>query len=117
MEVARDLLDKAVRDRNGREMGRVDGVIFEDGERPLRLHAILIGPVALAHRLHPALGRWVAALEEALGLPRERPVEISIRHVIAIEPHVKVDLAISDTAVDAVEQRLRRWLWKLPSWL
>jgi sporulation protein YlmC with PRC-barrel domain len=117
MDVARDLLDKAVRDRNGREMGRVDGIVFEDGDRPLRLRAILIGPSALAHRVHPALGRWVTAVEQALGLSVGRPAEIPIRHVVAIEPHVKLDVPISDTAVDAVEERLRRWLARLPSWL
>ena len=52
MDLIRDLLDKKVSDRNGREMGRVDSVILDvrDGAPP-RVAAIEIGPAALAYRV------------------------------------------------------------------
>jgi sporulation protein YlmC with PRC-barrel domain len=63
VDVVRDLLDKAVVDRNGREMGRVDGIVLEqEAGQPPRLAAILIGPAALGSRLHPALGRLATAV-------------------------------------------------------
>jgi len=115
VDLVRDVLDKAVVDRNGREMGRVDGIVLEEcqGEPP-RLSAILIGPAALGFRLHPAIGRWVTALEYAFGLPDGRPVRIDAGDISEIDRHVKTDVAISETAADAVEQRLRRWVAKIP---
>jgi len=115
VDVARDLLDKPVVDRNGRMLGRVDGVVLDRPEKGAsRLTAILIGPVALAFRLHPTLGRWMAALERACGLPNARPVRIDIAHVSDIGRYVHTDLASSDTPVLAVEQRLRLWVSKIP---
>jgi sporulation protein YlmC with PRC-barrel domain len=64
MDLVRDLLDEKVVDRHGREMGRVDDITLEirDGAPPL-VSAIELGPSVIARRLHPALGRWVTALE------------------------------------------------------
>ena len=115
MDLVRDVLDKAVVDRNGREMGRVDGIVLEDrqGEPPC-LSAILIGPAALGFRLHPAIGRWITALEYAFGLADGRPVRVDAADISEIDRHVKTDVAISETAADAVEQRLRRWVTRIP---
>jgi sporulation protein YlmC with PRC-barrel domain len=115
VDVGRDLLDKQVVDRNGRWLGRVDGVVLEQPDiGPARLSAILIGPVALGFRLHPTLGRWIAALERAWRLPGGRPVRIGLEHIVDIGRYVKTDVTSSDTAALAVEQRLRRWVAKIP---
>lgn len=115
MDVVRDLLDTLLVDRNGREMGRVDGIVLDvrQGEPP-RLESFVVGPTALGSRLHPVLGRWVHALEAALGIADGRPVYIDCRHVTEIDVLVKTDLAISETALDIVEGALRRWLKKIP---
>jgi sporulation protein YlmC with PRC-barrel domain len=115
MDVVRDVLDKSVVDRNGREMGRVDGILL-DGQpnQPIRLAAILIGPSALGDRLHPALGRFVRRIEKRFGLDQNRPVQIDFADVDDIGPRIRVRLTISDTAVDAVEKRLRVWVRRLP---
>jgi sporulation protein YlmC with PRC-barrel domain len=115
VNVVRDLLDKLLVDRNGREMGRVDGIVLDlrQGEPP-RLASFVVGPTALGSRLHPVLGRWVHALEEALGIAGGRPVYIDCTHVTEIDMLVKLDLAISETAVDVVEGALRRWLKRIP---
>jgi len=115
VDVVRDVLDQLVIDRHGRELGRVDGIILDlhPGE-PARLSAILIGPSALGERLHPAIGRWVAAFEYALGIHAGRPVRIEFADVRHVDDSLKVDLAIGETAAGVVEQRLRAWLAKIP---
>jgi len=110
-----DLLDTPVVDRNGREMGRVDGIVLEQREgMPPRVAAIEIGPRVLGERLHPAVGRWIAALEQAFGVADGRPVRVALSEVLDIGADVKVDVAIGETAAGAVEQRLRAWIGKLP---
>jgi sporulation protein YlmC with PRC-barrel domain len=114
MELAQDLLDKLVVDRNGREMGRVDGIILEQHEGAPRVIALAIGPSVLGNRLHPTIGRFIAGLEHAFGVGDGRPVRIAWRHVVAVDAHVKVDLAVTETAAGTVEQRLRAWIEKIP---
>jgi sporulation protein YlmC with PRC-barrel domain len=115
VDVVRDVLDKAVVDRNGREMGRVDGIVVavRDGAPP-RLDAILIGPVALGERLHPGVGRLVGAVERRLGLDPDRPVRVEFRDIETVERKVRVRLTVGETAAEAVEQRLRGWVGRLP---
>ena len=115
MNIVRDLLDKAIRDRDGREMGRVDGIVLEqrDGGRP-RISALLIGPSVLGSRLHPTLGRWIAAAEMACGVDQGRPVRIDFKDIAEIGDEVKVDVAAADTAAPAIEQIARRWLRRVP---
>ena len=115
MDIVRDLLDKNVVDRNGREMGRVDGVLLEQqAGQPPCVAAILIGPAALAYRLHPGLERAVHALERRFGIDRDEPARIDFADVDDIGRNVRLRLTIGDTAVAAIEQRLRGWLSKLP---
>ena len=115
MDIVRDLLDKAVSDRNGREMGRVDGIVLEQraGEPP-RLSTILIGASTLGERLHPTIGRWASAIESALGIATERPVRIDAGDIEAIDRKVKIGLTIGDTSAGSVEQRVRARLTSIP---
>lgn len=114
MDLVHDLLDKKVIDRNGRDMGRVDSIVLEirDGAPP-RIAGIEVGPAVLAERLHPVLGRWIAALEHGF-VDEGRPVRIPYSAILDIQDHVKVDLAFGETAAATVEQRLRRWVGSLP---
>ena len=111
MDLVCDLLDKRVIDRTGRAMGRVDGIALEQRHgHPPRVSALLIGPSALGHRLSPALGRWIETIERALGIAAGRPARIAFKQVLKTEPDVKVDLAVSDTSVDVIEQKLHGWI-------
>ena len=114
MDVVREVLDTLVVDRDGREMGRVDGIVLEprDG-RPPRLAAILIGPAALGDRLHPRIGRWIRAVERQLALPRDRPVQIAFEK-IEVGTKIRARLRVAETAVGAVERRLRKWVGAIP---
>ena len=115
MDLVRDLLDKKVVDRNGREMGRVDRLVVELREgSPPRIVALEIGPAVLASRIAPAFGRWVEALEHASGVDANRPFRVPFTAVIDAQDNVKVDLAVGETPVGAVEQKLRRWISALP---
>jgi len=115
VDVVRDVLDKSVIDRNGREMGRVDGILIEQQpHQPVHLTALLIGPAALGDRLHPALGRIVRRIEKRFGVDEDRPARIAFADIDQIETRIRLRLTISDTAVAAVEQRLRSWFVRLP---
>jgi sporulation protein YlmC with PRC-barrel domain len=115
MDLVRDLLDQPVVDRNGRAMGRVDGIVLEVGDdAPPRVVSIAVGPSVLGERLHPAIGRWVAAIEMACGVADGRPVEIGVGYVTLVNERVHADLAVGETAALTVEQRIRGWLRRLP---
>ena len=115
MDVIRDVLDKPVVDRNGRQMGRADGIVLAVRDaQPPRLEAVLIGPIALGYRLHPAIGRLVSALERRLGLDHSRPVRVEFGDIETVEHKIRIRLAIGETAADAVEQRLRAWVSRIP---
>jgi sporulation protein YlmC with PRC-barrel domain len=115
VDLVRDLLDKMVVDRNGREVGRVDSVVLEvrAGAPPL-VTAIEIGPSVLANRLHRLLGRWVEALEHGLGVDQGRPLRIPQAAILEVADHIRVDLAFAETSAGTVEQRLRRWVSAIP---
>ena len=115
MDLIRDLLDKQVVDRNGREMGRVDSVVLEvrDGAPP-RVSALEIGPAVLASRVRPIFGRWMGALEHAFGVGEGTPVRIPFEDVLAIGDHIKVDRSVGETDVATLEQRLRAWISAIP---
>jgi sporulation protein YlmC with PRC-barrel domain len=115
VDLIRDVLDTAVVDRQGRELGRVDGVVIEAVPgAPPRVAAIEIGPDVLAARLNPLLGRLVAAVETALRIGAGRPVRIPFRDVIDVGTQITVDCVWSESPATIIERRLRRWLRALP---
>jgi sporulation protein YlmC with PRC-barrel domain len=115
MDVVHDLLDKYVVDRNGREMGRVDGILLEvRANAPPRLANILIGASVLGSRVNCVAGRWVHGVEEGLGIGDERPVRIDFSHVDEIGEQVKVDLTAAESRADRLERRLRDWILRIP---
>jgi hypothetical protein len=115
MDLVRDLLDKLVVDRHGREIGRADTVIVEiRDDAPPRVAAIEIGPAVLAYRVRPVLGRWMAGIEHALGIAEGRPLRISFGDILDTRDRIKVDRAAGETVALAVEQRLRRWIGRIP---
>ena len=115
MDVVADILDREVMDRNGREMGRVDGILLDStpGEPP-RLAAILIGPSVLGDRVHPRLGGLVRVIERFFNLNRNRPARIDFADISEIGRKVRLRLTVGDTEVDAVERRLRHWVRRVP---
>jgi sporulation protein YlmC with PRC-barrel domain len=115
VELIRDMLDKEVVDRHGREMGRVDSIVI--AVRPNRapqVTAIELGPAVLAYRVRPVLGRLMSAVEHALGIDEGRPLRIPFGDILGIHRHIKVDRAFGETVAATLEQRLRAWVGALP---
>jgi sporulation protein YlmC with PRC-barrel domain len=114
VDLVRDISDKLVLDRDGREIGRVDRVLLDVAAGGPRVLGFEIGPAVFAARISSTLGRWVAGLERALGFEQGRPLRVAVEDVIAIDPHVRVNLSFADTPAAIVEAALRRRLPQLP---
>jgi hypothetical protein len=114
MDVVSDWLDEQLFDRQGREIGRVDGIEIETRSgRPPRLTTVLIGPSVLGSRLHPALGRWIGAIGYALGLGDGRPIRIEAGTLDAEGP-LKTELSLATSAAGNVEHWVRGFLRHVP---
>src|SRR3954467_13825579 len=109
MELMRDCLDKQLIDRNGRKMGKVDGVVmsFEGGKRP-RIAFIEVGAVVQARRLHPRLAKWIARLSKRFGVDRSDPFRIPWSKVVVSGIDVTVNVEAEETPALAWEKWLRR---------
>jgi sporulation protein YlmC with PRC-barrel domain len=115
VDVVNRILDKPLVDRDGREMGRVDGILLEcRSNAPPRLAALLVGPSVLGDRLHPVLGRWITWLEQRFGVADKRPTTIPFSAIDRIRGKVMLTISVRETTVNAVEERLRSWVSKLP---
>jgi hypothetical protein len=115
MRLVRDVLDAQVVDRNGRKMGRVDGIILDvEPAMPPRVAAIEIGPSVLGHRINPTLGRCVAAFEYALGVNDGRPLRIPFGDLTEGRTAFKTNAAVGETSADNVDRRLRSWIAGIP---
>ena len=114
MDLVRDVLDKRVVDRNGRDIGRADRIVLQirPGQPP-RIGAIEVGPSALGHRVARTVGCFAEAFECALGIREGRPLRIRVAD-IDIGTSLRVSLAVGETVANALEQRLRRWVSALP---
>ncbi len=115
LHLVRDLLDAKVVDRNGREMGRVDGIVVEvTADAPPRVTAIEIGPSVLAERVGPLFGRIAAAIERVLDIDEGRPIRIPFAAILDTADHVRVDVAVGETAAATLERRLRGVFGSIP---
>ena len=107
MDLVRDILDKQVVDRQGRKMGKVDGLVLEDHEGSLRVAFLELGGGALARRLHPRLACVVQGLSRAFGVRDAEPLRIPWSKVLRHDVEVRVDLDAEETPAYAWERRLR----------
>jgi hypothetical protein len=56
----------------------------------------------------------VRRIEKRFGVDEDRPARVAFADIDEIETKIHLRLTISETAVAAVEQRLRSWLLRLP---
>lgn len=115
MRLVGECLDKQLIDRHGRKMGRVDGIVLSltSGARA-RVAWIEIGAVARARRLHPRIGRWVAACARRFGAMREDPYRVSFDRVIVQGVTAVVAVEAEETPALAWERILRRIVERIP---
>jgi sporulation protein YlmC with PRC-barrel domain len=103
------VLDNQLVDREGRPLGKVDGITAELREgAPPRLVHIETGVTTVARRLHPRLGRWARGLGRRWGVRRGRPFRIEWSKVKDVGINVEVDLRAEETEALAWEKWLRK---------
>jgi hypothetical protein len=99
-------------DRNRREMGRVDGIVLEvSAHQPPRMVAIEIGPSVVGHRIHPAVGRIVALIEDLCGIGNSRPTRIAAAEIDDVREAIHVGLTVTERGAYNLENALRA-LWR-----
>jgi hypothetical protein len=60
------------------------------------------------------LARWAAALERWLGVPSGQPAAIPLARIEIKHLRLEADVAAADTGLMALEQRLQRWVARVP---
>ncbi|HEX8169410.1 MAG TPA: hypothetical protein VF824_02590 [Thermoanaerobaculia bacterium] len=109
IELARDVLDQQLVDRNGRNAGKVDGIAFEwtAGEPP-RVVYLDAGTDILARRLSPRLERLLQRVRRLFRRDDPTPFQIEWSRVMHVGLAVEIDI---DSATEAPEH-VERWLAK-----
>lgn len=117
LDLARDVLDKQLVDREETRMGRVDGLVLElrDGEPP-RVDSLEMGFVVLARRVHPRVEGWIEKLRRRFSVRKTARYRVAWTKVLDIHPHqIQLDVAALETPAFDWERWLRdRIVAKLP---
>jgi hypothetical protein len=108
MNLIREVLDNQLVDRNRRRLGKIDGIVaeFRPG-RPPRLKCIETGWSAKARRIHPRLAEWIRRWASA-------PFRIEWKAIRDVGVDVEVALEARETPLLRTENRLRRFLTRIP---
>jgi hypothetical protein len=110
-----EILDQQLLDRQERPMGMVDGLVLElRDRRPPRITHLLVGGDTLARRLSPPI-RWLALwFARRHGVRRGEPYRIPWSAVRDVGVSVTVDLDARDTPLLYWEDRVGRFVKRLP---
>jgi sporulation protein YlmC with PRC-barrel domain len=102
LHLVRDVLDKKLLDRDDDEVGRVDGLVMQYGEKTQpRITHIEIGGATLGARIHPAAARLSRKLAKLWGPKRSGPVRIPWSRVETTGRNIKLDAIAKETgAID-----------------
>jgi hypothetical protein len=108
LDLARDVLDNQVVDREGTKMGRVDGLVLElRGDKPPRVDAIEMGFIVLARRMGPRFERWLDRLRR-FSIRKTARQRVAWTKVTEVDPpRVKLDLEALETPAFDWERWLR----------
>jgi len=108
MDLIRDILDAPLVDQNGRNIGRVDGIVLQlRTAAPPRFVAMETGAITLARRIHPRLARWCRAVALKISPVPIKPVRILPRALSDIGTDIEVDV---DPRLEMKLLRAERWL-------
>jgi hypothetical protein len=104
-----EILDQQLRDRDGRPMGMVDGVVLEQREgRPPRVTHLQVGGPTLSHRVARPLGAVIRWFTRRYGAGGGEPYRIPWSAVRDVAVDITVDLDARDTPVLHWEAWIRR---------
>jgi hypothetical protein len=108
LDLARDVLDKQLVDRDETKMGRVDSLILElRGDQPPRVVAMELGFVVLGRRIGPRVERWVEKLRR-FSVRKTARQRVAWEKVIEVKPYqIEIDVKASDTPAFDWERWLR----------
>ncbi len=109
LDLARDVLDKQVTDRDGAKMGRVDGLVLELREgQPPRVETIEMGFVVLARRLHPRIEKWLERLRRRFSVRKTARYRVPWSQVKDVDTFcVQLDVVARETPAFDWERWLR----------
>jgi len=102
LDLVRDVMDKKLLDRNGRDLGRVDGLVMHvgPGSQP-RITHILVGGITPWMRLSHVLAGVAGKLARMWGPKRADPVRIPWSCVKNVGHDIKLDVLARETgAID-----------------
>jgi hypothetical protein len=109
LDLARDVLDKQLVDREETKMGRVDGLVLElrDGQPP-RVASLDMGFVVLARRVHPRVESWLERLRRRFSVRKTALYSVPWSKVVDVKPYqVQLDVAALETPTFDWERWLR----------
>lgn len=106
MNLARDLLDKQLVDRNGRKAGKVDGIVLKIQEGRPRIAYLEVGWPVLARRLGKRPARWSDGLLRHWngGIRTRLPWE----RIESVGRDIHLDIDSEKSTLLTVERWLRR---------
>jgi hypothetical protein len=95
-------------DREGRKMGRVDGIIIETGGqgRP-RVVSVEVGPTTLAGRLPRPLSVWATALIRRISGSSNLSVSVPWNKITIMRNEVRADIDSDKTDARLIEHWVR----------
>ena len=102
MHLVRDILEKGIIDRQGREIGRADSVVLALGRGAPRVARIEVGPAVLAERLWPTR-RFT--FDRVLDVDKQ--IRADVEGVLA-EGEVRLDLLIGRQVLAGNNRRVGR---------
>ena len=109
MDLISEVLDNQLVDCNQVRMGRADGIVAVlRKKQPPCLAYIESGPITLAARLHPRLGRWLANVVSKFDLTYLESFRIPWPKVLDVGIDIALDLEAEHTAAFALERWLRK---------
>src|SRR4051812_39544163 len=102
-----EVLDKQIKDRDGENAGRVDGIVLSlrDGKPPLLTH-VEVSPITMLSRLNRRLAHWYARYDRRLGDGRGVPFRLPWSRLTIEGPTFIMDLDVESTPINALEDWL-----------
>lgn len=109
MRLFADVLDEQLHDSKGQNAGRIDGIILElRDDAPPRLTYVEVSPITLVARFSDRLARWYARFDRRIGPGRGTPFRIPWTRLTREGPAFRLDLDVESTAINALEDWLRK---------
>ncbi|WP_406043887.1 hypothetical protein OG799_05925 [Micromonospora sp. NBC_00898] len=112
VQLAKQLLDRQIVDRDGRLVGRVDDIAFAvDDEGFPYVDSLLTGQGALGQRMGGRIGRILVGIADRfVDDPPVRPIRIPLTMIERVDSTVRLRAAAADLPPAPVEDWLRRHL-------